>query len=107
MGFLGGSVGKEPTCNAGDLGLIPELGRSLGEGNGYPLQYSGLENPRDCIVFHGMDTAHLTIYLLNFLKGNGVEQMLPIINKTVMNINVKVFVLTSNFSSLWNKLVVV
>ena len=49
-GFLGGSVGKESACNAGDLGLIPELGRSLGEGNGYPLQYSGLENPMDCIV---------------------------------------------------------
>ena len=44
MGFPGGSDGKESTCNAGDLGLIPGLGRSSGEGNGYPLQYSGLEN---------------------------------------------------------------
>ena len=42
-GFPGSSAGKESTCNAGDLGLIPGLGRSLGEGNGYPLQYSGLE----------------------------------------------------------------
>ena len=42
-GFLGGSAGKESICNAGDLGLIPGLGRSPGEGNGYPLQYSGLE----------------------------------------------------------------
>ena len=49
----GGSAGKEPACNAGDLGLIPGLGRSLGEGNGYPLQYSGLENSMDCIV-HGV-----------------------------------------------------
>ena len=40
-------------CNAGDLGSIPGLGRSPGEGNGYPLQYSGLENPMDCIV-HGV-----------------------------------------------------
>ena len=40
------------SCNAGDLGLIPGLGRSLGEGKGYPLQYSGLENSMDCIV-HG------------------------------------------------------
>ena len=40
----------ESTCNAGDLGLIPGLGRSPGEGNGYPLQYSGLENPTDHIV---------------------------------------------------------
>ena len=44
MGFPGSSVGKESACNAGDLGLIPELGRSPGEEKGYPLQYSGLEN---------------------------------------------------------------
>ena len=42
MGFPGGSAGKEPTCNAGDLGSIPGLGRSPGEGNSYPLQHSGL-----------------------------------------------------------------
>ena len=41
------SVGKESTFNAGGLGLIPELGRSPGEGNGNPLQYSCLENPMD------------------------------------------------------------
>ena len=50
LGFPCGSAGKESTCNAGDLGLIPGLGRSAGEGNGYPLQYSGLENSMDCIV---------------------------------------------------------
>ena len=44
-GFPGGSDGKESTCNVEDLGLIPGLGRSPGEGNGYPLQYSYLENP--------------------------------------------------------------
>ena len=44
MGFPGGSAGKESACNAGDLGLIPGLGKSPGEGNGSPLQYSGLEN---------------------------------------------------------------
>jgi len=38
------------TCNAGDLDVIPGLGRSPGEGKGYPLQYSGLENSMDCIV---------------------------------------------------------
>ena len=53
MGFPGGSAGKESTCNVGGLGLIPGLGRSPGEGNGYPLQYSGLENSMDCIV-HGV-----------------------------------------------------
>ena len=45
LGFPGGSAGKESTCNAEDLGLILGLGRSPGEGNSYPFQYSGLENP--------------------------------------------------------------
>ena len=44
LGFPGSSVGKEADCNARDLGSIPGLGRSPGEGKGYPLQYSGLEN---------------------------------------------------------------
>ena len=48
--FPGGSVGKESTHNVGNLGLIPRLGGSPGEGNGCPLQYSGLENPMGCIV---------------------------------------------------------
>ena len=51
--FPGSSAGKESTCNVGDLGLIPELGKFPGEGKGYPLQYSGLENSMDCIV-HGV-----------------------------------------------------
>ena len=50
MGFPGGSSGKESACNAGDLGSIPMLGRSCGEGNGYALQYSGLENSVICMV---------------------------------------------------------
>ena len=52
-GFPDGSAGKESTCNVGDLGSIPGLGRSPGEGKGYLLQYSGLENSMDCIV-HGV-----------------------------------------------------
>ena len=44
MGFPGSSAGKESACNAGDTGSIPGFGRSPGEGKGYPLQYSGLEN---------------------------------------------------------------
>ena len=48
-----GSAGKESACDAGDLGLIPGLGGSPGEGKGCPLQYSGLENSTDCIV-HGV-----------------------------------------------------
>ena len=52
-GFPCGSAGKESACNAGDLGLIAGLGRSPGEGKGYPLQCSGLENSMDFIV-HGV-----------------------------------------------------
>ena len=47
LGFLGGSDGKESICNVGDLGSIPRFGGCPGEGNGYPLQYSGLENSMD------------------------------------------------------------
>ena len=48
--FTCGSAGKESACNAEDRGSIPGLGRSPGEGKGYPLRYSGLENSMDCIV---------------------------------------------------------
>ena len=51
-GFPRGSAGKESACNVGDLGLTPGLGRSPGEGKGYPLQYSGLESSMDCTA-HG------------------------------------------------------
>ena len=47
LGFPGGSAGKESACNVGDLGSIPGLGRSPGEGKGYPLQYSGQANSMD------------------------------------------------------------
>ena len=69
LGFLGGSAGKESTCSVGDLGLIPELGRSPGEGKGYPLQYSGLENSMDSIV-HGVakSQTRLSDFHLHFLS---------------------------------------
>ena len=51
LGFPYGSADKESACNAGDLGSFPGLGKSPGEGKGYPLQYSGLENSMDCIVY--------------------------------------------------------
>ena len=54
LGFPGGSAGKESACNAGDLGLIPGLGRSPGGGKGSPLQYSGLENSMDRIGWKGV-----------------------------------------------------
>ena len=51
-GFPGSTGNKESACNVGDLGLIPGLGRSPEEGNGYPLQYSVLENPIDYTVIY-------------------------------------------------------
>jgi len=51
LGFPCDSAAKESSCNAGDLGLTPGLGRSPEEGKGYPLQYSGLENSMDHIVY--------------------------------------------------------
>ena len=51
LGFPCVSAGKESACNSGDLGLILGLGRSSGEGKGYPLQYSGLENSMDYKVY--------------------------------------------------------
>ena len=53
MSFPGGSDDKESAFQAGNPSLNPELGRSPGEGSGYPLQYSGLENSMDCVV-HGV-----------------------------------------------------
>ena len=50
LGFPGGSDSKESACDVGDLGFISGLGTSPGDGNGYPLQYSGLENSMDYIV---------------------------------------------------------
>ena len=53
-----GSAGKESTFNVGDLGLIPGFGRSPGEGKGYLLQYSDLENSIDCIVMGLQKVGH-------------------------------------------------
>ena len=55
-----GSPGKESTCNVGDLGLIPQLGRSPGEENSYPLQYSGLENYMNCFSSWGRKESDTT-----------------------------------------------
>ena len=63
---FGGSAGKESVCNEGDLGSMPGLGRSPGEGNGYPLQYSGLENSMDCIV-HGVTKSRTQLSNFHFL----------------------------------------
>ena len=61
LGFPGGLDGKESSCNVGDLGSIPGLGRSPGEGNSYSHQYSALENSMDC-----MEVAKSQTQLSNF-----------------------------------------
>ena len=58
LGFAGGWAGWESTCNVGDLGSIPGLGRSPGKGKGYPLQYFGLKNSMDCIVHGSQRVSH-------------------------------------------------
>ena len=72
-GFPCGSAGKESTCNVGDLGSIPGLGRSLGEGNGYPLQYSGLENSMNCIV-HGVTKSQTQLSDFHFTSFHYISQ---------------------------------
>ena len=66
-GFPCGLVGKESACHEGDLGSIPGLGSTPGEGKGYPLQYSGLENSMDSIV-HGVAKSQTRLSDLHFTK---------------------------------------
>ena len=66
MGFPCGSAGKESACNVGDLGSIPGLGRSSGEGKGYPLQYSGLENSTD-YPLHGVAKSRTRLSKFHFV----------------------------------------
>ena len=69
-GFTYGSAGKESAHSVGDLGSIPGLRRSPGEEKGYPLQYSGLENSKDCIV-HGVSKSQTQLsdfHLLTYSK---------------------------------------
>ena len=72
LGFPCGSASKESTCNLGDLGPIPGLGKSPGEGKGYPLQYSGLENSMNCIV-HEVAKSQTQLSDFDFHKLKGLE----------------------------------
>ena len=103
QGFPDSSAGKESACNAGDLDSIPGLGRSPGEGKGYPLQYSGLENSMDCIVygvakswtrlsdFHSINVQHcevegiecddqIHVYIVNSFQNKVSEHILYLYN---------------------------
>ena len=70
--FSGGSAGRESACNVGDLGSIPGLGRSPGEENGYPLQYSGPENSMDCIESDTTEQISLSLTAKGKTKQNKV-----------------------------------
>ena len=79
QGFPSGSEGKESACHAGDLGSVPGSGRSSGEGNVYPLQYSFLENSMNWRVlratFHGvseLDTTEQLTHSLHFSTGKAL-----------------------------------
>ena len=98
LGFPGGSDGKESACNAEDWGSIPGLGRSPGEGNSNPLQYSGLENPMDRgawwatvpgVAKESDMTEQLTLLInttassiLDFFRASLVAQMVKILPAT-------------------------
>ena len=71
--FSGSSAGKESACNAGDPGSIPGSGRSPGEGNSCPLQYSGLENSVDCIV-HGVPKSQTQLSDFHFNVKSSFKQ---------------------------------
>ena len=73
--FTCGLAGKVSACNVGDLGLNPGLGRSPGEGKGYPLQYSGLENSIDCIV-HGVAKSRTRLSGFHFSSPHFTPQFL-------------------------------
>ena len=80
LGFLRGSAGKESACSVGDLGSIPGLGRYPGEGNSYPLQYSGLENSVDRIVYGVAQVGHdrvTFIFFFTFTESLTVLDLFP------------------------------
>ena len=98
LGFPGGSAGKESTCNAGDLGSIPGLGRSPGEGKGNPLQYSGLENSMDCIV-HGVTESDMTEWISLSLSMDSLPCSIDLF--TYFCINIKLWL----YDKAWNHIV--
>ena len=77
LGFLGGSAAKETACNVGDLGSIPGLGRSPGEGKGYPLQCSGLKNSMDGIV-HRVEKSWTELSDFRFSSVRGPQKFIRV-----------------------------
>ena len=84
LDYPGGSAGKELTCSAEDLGSIPGLGRSPGEGKGYPLQYSGLDNSMNCVV-HGAAKSWTGLSDFHFQKSKTYSKLNKTPNKKTTN----------------------
>ena len=83
LGFPCDSAGKDSDRNVGDLGLIPGLGISSGEGKGYSLQYSGLENSMNCIV-HGVAESRTPLSDFHFRKPQPVTSIDPCVAQVVI-----------------------
>ena len=95
VGFPGGSAGKESTCNAGVLGSIPGLGKSPGEGKGYPLQCSGLENSMDYTV-HGVTKSQTRLSSFHFHFDFSLSFIIP--GHKLMSSSVSTQKVSSGFS---------
>ena len=85
LGLPCGSTSKESAWNAGDVGSIPGLGRSSGEGKGYPLPYSGLENSMDCVVHEVTKTQTTTEQLSCHCYVTGLKTCVLIEENVISN----------------------
>ena len=98
LAFSCGSTSKESTCNAGDPGSIPGLGRSPGEGKGYPLQYSGLENSIDCIV-HGVTKSWTRLSDFHFHFSIQLKKKKKEVHIAVQPLPFQIFLILRNWHS--------
>ena len=87
--FPGGSAGRESACNMGDLSSVPGVVRALGEGNSYPLQYSGLENSMDCISMGSQRVGHNWATFISLQIKVNVIITLGLRKSFLFNINTK------------------
>ena len=109
-GYLSGSASKESSCNAGDLGSIPGLGRSPEEGKGYPIQYSGLENSMDWLI-HGVTKSrtrlrdfHFNFPCLDNDLGEKSFNFSPLCRVLAVSLSYMAFIGLSCISSIHNRL---
>ena len=99
QGFPCGSAGKDSACNTGDLGWSLGLGRSPGDGKGYPLQYSGLENSMDCIV-HGVAKSRTRLSDFHFQRDLSISRRSHCYYVTKLDLKRVYFILIILFKSI-------